>query len=171
MKGSKYDCEETFKCCNRFSFNIAHRALFLYVREYCFGTKDIEITDGICLARVFVFSDNVSYLLIGKVYRITFWILLAFYLASSFVVSYNDQVNKFSIMILAVYLVVIVIVDIKNYDFNAKWFIYIKATYGLEDRCSLTESYFRDCKGNRDKEEVNFKLSCFRSRWAYALFL
>lgn len=39
-----------------------------------------------------------------------------------------------------------------------------QATYGLEDRCSLTKSYFRDCKGNRDKEEVNFKMSYFRSR-------
>lgn len=73
-----------------------------------------------CLVRIFVFSDKVSYLLEGKVYRTIFWILLAFYLVSSFVVPYNGQVNKFSIIILAVYLVVIVIVDIKNYDFNTK---------------------------------------------------
>lgn len=120
MKGSKYDCEEIFKCCNRFSFNIAHRALFFMSENIALEQMTSRLLMACCLARVFVFSDNVSYLLKGKVYRITFWILLAFYLVSSFVVPYNDQVNKFSIIILAVYLVVIVIVDIKNYDFNAK---------------------------------------------------
>ena len=73
-----------------------------------------------CLARIFVFSDKVSYLLEGKVYRTIFWILLAFYLVSSFVVPYNGQVYRFSVILLFIYLFVIIIVEIRNHDFNAK---------------------------------------------------
>jgi len=102
-------------------------ALILYIVALFFMSENIALEQmtsrllmACCLARVFVFGDKVSYLLEGKVHRIIFWILLAFYLASSLVVPYNDQVNRFSVMTLAVYLVVIVIVDIKNDDFKAK---------------------------------------------------
>lgn len=82
-------------------------ALILYIVALFFMSENIALKQMIsrllmacCLARVFVFSDKVSYLLEGKMYRIIFWVLLAFYLASSLVVPYNDQVNKFSIIIL-----------------------------------------------------------------------
>jgi len=73
-----------------------------------------------CLARIFVFSDKVSYLLEGKVYRTIFWILLAVYLVSSFVVPYNGQVYRFSVILLFIYFFAIIIVEIRNHGFNAK---------------------------------------------------
>ena len=92
---------------------------------------------------------------IRKYINIASVVAIIFYLAT-FVVPYNGQVYRFSVILLFIYLFVIIIVEIRNHDFNAKWFIYIQATYGLEDRCSLTKGNFEDFAGNRDKEEVNF---------------
>lgn len=94
---------------------------------------------------------------IRKYINIAGVVAIIFYLAT-FVVPYNGQVYRFSVILLFIYLFVIIIVEIRNHDFNAKWFIYIQTTYGLEDRCSLTKGNFEDFSGNRDKEEVNFSI-------------
>ncbi len=56
---------------------------------------------------------------IRKYINIAGVVAIIFYLAT-FVVPYNSQVYRFSVILLFIYLFVIIIVEIRNHDFNAK---------------------------------------------------
>ena len=56
---------------------------------------------------------------IRKYINIAGVVAIIFYLAT-FVVPYNGQVYRFSVILLFIYLFVIIIVEIRNHDFNAK---------------------------------------------------